>query len=272
METGISQADERKQSSDARFSVRLARTEAELRAVQRLRYDVFVTELGGGGAQVDHAARLECDRFDAYGDHMILCDNFDAQVVGVYRLLRMDQAQSAGQFYCADEYDLAPLTGSGRRLLELGRSCLHPKVRGGAAMMYLWQGLSRYIAQHRVDVLFGAASFHGTDIGALAQPLSLLHHRHLAPEGLRVQAIGDAHQPMDLLPEASIDRRAAMVAVPPLIKAYLRLGGFVGQGAFVDHAFNTTDVCLVLDTARMNPRQVRLYQGGPAMEGKGGDA
>lgn len=246
------------------FSVKLAETEDELKAAQRLRYEVFVEELGGGGDLVDHAARLEKDRFDPFFDHLLLCDNARGAVVGVYRVMRSDQAQAAGQFYSADEYDLSVLLASGRRLLELGRSCVHRDYRGGMAMYHLWSGLARYIAEHGIEVLFGVASFHGTDIAALQNALSLLHHRHLAPEALRVRAQPATFQPMDLVPEEALDARAAMLEVPALIKAYLRLGGFVGEGAFIDHAFNTTDVCLILDTARMNERQARFYQGGAA--------
>jgi putative hemolysin len=240
------------------FSVRLAQDEADLRAAQRLRYQVFVEELGGDGDLVDHDAGLEKDRFDPFFDHLLVLDEArEHAVVGVYRLLRDDQAQAAGQFYSEDEYDLTPLRQSGRRLLELGRSCLHPEYRGGAAMFHLWQGLADYVLQHEIEVLFGVASFHGTDVQALAQPLSLLHHRHLAPEDLRVRA--RAYQPMDLMPEDQIDRRQAMLEIPALIKAYLRLGGTIGDGAFVDHAFNTTDVCLVLDTERMTEKQRKMY-------------
>ena len=245
----------------AQFTVRLATSPEELRAAQRLRYDVFVRELGGGGALVDHAQRLEQDRFDPFVDHMILTDERTGQVVGAYRLLRETAAREAGGFYSGCEYDLEPITGSGRRLLELGRSCLHRDYRGGMAMYHLWNGLAAYIARHRIDLLFGVASFRGTDIDALAQPLSLLHHRHLAPPDLRLRARTDAFQAMDLIPEKDLDRRRAMLQVPALIKAYLRLGGFVGEGAFVDHEFNTTDVCLILDTARINPRQARIYAG-----------
>ena len=116
------------------FSVRVATTEADLIAVQRLRYDVFVTELGGGGALVDHDAGLERDRFDPFVDHMVVEDDANGAIVGVYRLLRADQADAAGQFYSEAEYDLNPLRKTGRRLLELGRSCLHPDYRGGWAM------------------------------------------------------------------------------------------------------------------------------------------
>lgn len=241
------------------LTVKLATTAAELRAAQRLRYEVFVSELGGGGAMVDHDARLERDRFDPFFDHLIAIDDATGETIGVYRVLRDDQARAAGQFYSEDEYDLTVLRQSGRRLLELGRSCLHHDYRGGMAMYHLWQALAGYVAEHEIEVLFGVASFHGTDPAALAAPLSLLHHRHLAPEDLRVKA--REYQPMDLIPEADLDRRQAMLRTPALIKAYLRLGGFVGEGAFIDHAFNTTDVCLILDTARMNDRQRRIYAG-----------
>ncbi len=251
------------QTAQSAFSVRLARDAQDLRAAQRLRYDVFVEELGGDGPMVDHDARLEQDRYDDVFDHLLLTDESQGgEIVGVYRLLRDDQAQAAGQFYSEDEYDLSVLKASGRRLMELGRSCLAQGYRGGTAMFHLWSGLADYVLRHEVEILFGVASFHGTDPKALAQPLSLLHHRHLAPESLRVRTVSQHYQPMDLVPEAAIDRRAAMVDVPALIKAYLRLGGFVGDGAFVDHAFNTTDVCLVMDTAQMSERQKNIYARG----------
>lgn len=250
------------------FSVRLATTEAEVRAAQALRYAVFVEELGGGGDMVDHGARLERDRFDPCFDHLLLYDRARAAdpVVGVYRVMRDDQAREMGQFYSDDEYDLSVLKSSGRRLMELGRSCLHRDYRGGAAMFHLWQALAGYVQEHGIEVLFGVASFHGTDAQALAQPLSLLHARHLAPEALRVRARAAQYQRMDLLPPERIDRKAALLQTPALIKAYLRLGGCVGEGAWIDHRFNTIDVCLVMDTARMNARQKHRY----AAPGAGG--
>jgi L-ornithine Nalpha-acyltransferase len=244
------------------FSVRLAETPADLRAAQALRYDVFVRELGGGGAMVDHDAGLERDHFDPWFDHMLLVDNTNNRLAGVYRLLRGDQACAVGQFYSEDEYDLGVLKSGGRKLLELGRSCLHYDYRGGMAMYHLWNGLADYVARHDIDILFGVASFHGTDPGSLAAPLSLLHHNHLAPPDLKVRARASHFQSMDLIESAVLDRRRAMLAVPALIKAYLRMGGFVGEGAYVDHTFNTVDVCLVMDTARMNDRQRRLYTQG----------
>jgi L-ornithine Nalpha-acyltransferase len=181
--------------------------------------------------------------------------------VGAYRLIGDEAAKRAGGFYSESEYDLTALKRSGRSLLELGRSCLHRDYRGGTAMLRLWQGVADYVLGNGIEVMFGVASFHGTDIAPIAQSLSLLHHRHLAPPELRVRAREEAFQPMDLVPPDAIDRAAAMRATPALIKAYLRLGGCVGEGAYVDRDFNTVDVCLVMDTATMSAQARRRYAG-----------
>lgn len=238
------------------FALSLVRDAAELRAAQQLRYDVFIAELGGDGSGVDHADRREADHFDEFADHLILRPEGSARVIGVTRLMRADQARAAGGFYTDSEYDLGPLRQAGRGLLELGRSCLHPEYRGSAAMFYLWAGITRYVAAHGTDLLFGVASLKGTEAAALADQLSLLHHRYRAPEGLRPRA--RVYAPMDIVPEAALDRRAAMIALPALVKSYLRLGGRVGDGAFVDHAFNCTDVCMILDAAAMRSDHRRL--------------
>lgn len=250
---------------DPDYHVRLASGAADIRAAQGLRYRVFVQELGGGGSMVDHDLALEADRFDPWFDHLLLLDralpgNEADQVIGVYRLLREDQAALAGQFYSEGEYDLSALRASNRTLLELGRSCVDARYRGGDALFHLWQGLARYVSDHAIEVLFGVASFHGTDPDALAAPLSLLHHRHSAPPGLTARSL--SHQRMDLIAPEVLDRRAAMLQVPPLIKAYLRLGGYVGDGAFIDYEFNTTDVCLIMDTARLSTGHRKLYSAG----------
>ena len=244
------------------FSVQLAQGAADLRAAQALRYQVFVAELGGAGPGVDHVNGLETDPWDDLSHHLILRDlaRSGHPVVGVYRLLDSDGASAAGGFYSETEYDLTPLQASGRRLLELGRSCLHRDYRGGAALLYLWQALADYVARHRFDILFGVASFHGTDPQIYAQALSQLAAQHMAPPALRPRS--RAYQPMDLLRPDQIDRRRAMKDMPALIKAYLRLGGMIGDGAYVDRAFNTIDVCLVLDMGRLNQRQRALHTRG----------
>lgn len=244
---------------DSAFELRLARDDRDLRAAQRLRYRVFVQELGAEGPLVDHDRQLEADAFDPYFDHLLLIDTRrDAghldDVVAAYRLLPSDRMAAAGRFYSESEYDLTALKATGRKMVELGRSCVHPSYRGGTAMLQLWNALAEYVLDREIEILFGAASFHGTDVASLAQPLSYLARHHLAPPELRVKARPPHAVDMNIVPDPALDRRAAMQGTPALIKAYLRLGGFVGEGAFVDHAFNTTDVCLVLDTARMSEK------------------
>lgn len=248
------------------FQLRIATEPDDLRSAQRLRYDVFVRELGGDGPLVDHDAGLEMDRYDPFFDHLVLIDPMrepGRHVVGVYRLLRQSGADKIGQYYSQDEYDISTLLRSGRRLLELGRSCVHPDYRGGTALYHLWTGLADYVRVHGIEILFGTASFHGTDTAQLALPLSYLHNFHLAPPGLRTHAHRQHYEPMDLIDAATIDRKTAVAAIPALIKAYIRAGGWVGEGAYIDTAFNTTDICLILDTATMNAKKRALYDRGP---------
>lgn len=246
--------------------LKLAENAGELRAAQRLRYRVFVEEMGAEVDAEGHEQRLESDRFDPYFDHLLLIDRtIDdpmENVVGVYRLLRSEIAIGGCGFYSASEYDLTKIEQSGRRSVELGRSCVDRAYRGGAALPLLWQGLADYVLSRQIEILFGVASFHGRDPLAFRQALSYLHHNHLAPEDLRVTARPDHAQAMDLIPANAIDRPAALRQIPPLIKAYLRLGGCVGEGAYIDREFNTVDVCVLMDTARMSDKHRARYQRG----------
>ncbi|MEM6971979.1 MAG: GNAT family N-acyltransferase [Pseudomonadota bacterium] len=249
-----------------RFTVRLARTPDEVRAAQRLRYRVFVEEMGASVSPEDAADRIERDRFDPHFDHLLLIDNECTNddvllgVVGVYRLMREASARAGIGFYGEGEYDLAALYAFDGETLELGRSCVDAEYRGGSGMHLLWTGLGRFVDEFDISILFGVASFHGTDTSGLAQALSYLHHNHLAPEDLRVRALDTSFAPMDILPADGVERAEALRQIPALIKAYIRLGGFVGEGAFVDREFNTVDVCLIMDTARMVQRYRTFYQ------------
>lgn len=251
-----------------RYRVKLAETDAERAAAQRLRYRVFVEEMGAAATREERAVRREWDDFDPWFDHLILesldpaiADPLD-RVVGVYRLMRDEAARAGPGFYGASEYDLAPILASGRPSVELGRSCVAPEHRGGPAMHLLWNGLAGYVLDRGIEVMFGVASFHGTDPEPVAEALSFLHHRHLAPPDLRVRARPEQYVAMDRVAAEAIDAARALRTIPPLIKAYLRLGGFVGDGAFVDRGFNTIDVCVVMDTGRMTDRYVRFYRRG----------
>lgn len=249
-----------------RFTVRMAESQEDVAAAQRLRYRVFVEEMGATPSAEDRADRRERDRFDPYFEHMLLIDNeavnpdVERGVVGVYRLMRGQAARDGIGFYGQSEYDLTKLMEHERKVVELGRSCVDLEHRGGAGMHLLWTGLGAYITEHDVSIMFGVASFHGSEVEPIAQALSYLHYQHLAPEDVRVRAVEEHFQRMDLLPEGEVNRIEAMRQIPTLIKAYIRLGGFVGEGAFIDYDFNTVDVCLVMDTSRMVDRYRAFYQ------------
>ncbi len=247
-----------------RFEVRLASSDADVAAAQRLRYKVFVEEMGAAATPEEQAERREKDRFDPYFEHLLLidrdrdCDPADA-AVGVYRLMRGSVAKQGIGFYGASEYDLSKLESLDRETLELGRSCIHKDYRGGLGMHALWDGLGEYVVEHGVEILFGVASFHTADPKPIEEALSFLHHHYLAPENLRVTARPENAIAMDRIDRDEIDKLRALRKVPSLIKAYLRLGGFVGEGAWVDHEFNTVDVCLIMDTALMADKYREFY-------------
>lgn len=248
-----------------RYTVRLAEDEADVAAAQRLRYRVFVEEMGAATTAEDRALRRERDAFDSVCDHLILIDNeadcadpLD-KVVGVYRLLRGAVAQAHGGFYTANEYDLSVFDGYEGEVLELGRSCVERSYRSGAAVQLLWMGLAQYVLGNGIGLMFGCASFAGTDVDAVAEQLSYLHHWHLAPAALRTKVRPGSSTPTDLLPMDQVNEAVAKRALPPLIKGYLRLGGWIGDGAYIDHAFNTIDVCIIIETARISEKHTRYY-------------
>ena len=260
-----------------RFTVRLAESEEDVRRAQALRYSVFVEEMGATPKPEDAANRRESDRFDSFCEHLLLIDHGEAArdgsrdpdkpegpVVGVYRLLRGSVAKGTTEtpgpgFYTSGEYDLTPIEALTRETLELGRSCVAADYRGTGAMQMLWMALSQYIAIHDIALMFGTASFHGTEIEPLKVPLSFLHHNHLAPEDLRPRALDPHYVDMNLMSAEEVSRTEAMRMLPALMKGYMRLGGFVGDGAFIDREFNTVDVCLVMDTGKLSSRYMKFY-------------
>lgn len=241
------------------FVLKLAETEQERAAAQRLRYRVFVEEMGARPAFDGDAANREVDAFDPYFDHLLLIDtrieDSENNVVGAYRMMRSETAAQGQGFYGAQEYDLGPIIRSERAAVELGRSCIDPAYRNGIALHLLWQGVADYVLRNRIELLFGVASFAGTDPHDYAQGLSYLHHNHLAPPSLRVRAREACCVGMDIVAAEDIDPLVAVRQIPALIKSYIRLGGWVGQGAYVDRDFNTIDVCLVLDQQRIPAKQ-----------------
>jgi putative hemolysin len=246
------------------LGLRLAESAAEIEAAQLLRYRVFYEEMGARADAGTRAARRDADEFDAVADHLLVLDHDLGEgveaVVGTYRLIRRPAAARLGRFYSESEYDISPLLAFPGEVMELGRSCVAAPYRTRGSLQLLWRGIAAYVFRHRIDLMFGCASLPGTDLDALAGQLSYLHANHLAPPALRPRALPSRFVPMDRVDPAALDVKAALIALPPLIKGYLRLGGFVGEGAVIDDQFNTTDVCIVVKTDQVTDKYYRHYE------------
>jgi putative hemolysin len=250
------------------LEVRLATSRDDIKRAQKLRYKVFYRD---GTAIADAPtllARRDKDMFDKICDHVLVIDH-DApltrrgkqQVVGTYRLLRQEIAQSHGGFYTGEEFDIAALIERHRnlRFLELGRSCVLPEYRSKRTIELLWQGIWAYINHYGIGVMAGCASFHGTVPAAHAEALSFLAHRCRTSAEFDVRAVPGRYRSMDLMPAEAVNARSAALALPPLIKGYLRLGAKVGDGCVVDHEFDTVDVFVVLPVREIDRRYISYY-------------
>lgn len=250
------------------LEVRLAQTAAEVRQAQKLRYRVFYQE----GSAIPNPGRLfarrDVDAYDAICDHLLVIDHAADDghpsrpaVVGTYRLLRQPLAEEYGGFYTAGEFDIGGLIARHPTLqfLELGRSCVLAPYRNKRTVELLWHGIYAYVLQNNCDVMIGCASLDGTEPKQLALPLSFLHHYARAPEEWRARALSERYVEMNRLSKEAIDPKAALRGLPPLVKGYLRLGAFIGDGAVVDHEFGTTDVLIVLPVSVISARYLEHF-------------
>jgi len=237
------------QSAPNPLHVELAASRADVEASMGLRYQVFAREMG---AQVEGAQEgLDRDYYDAFCHHLLVRDSVTGQVVGSTRILTDQQAVAAGGFYSQSEFDLSAIRALPGRIMEVGRTCIHPDYRTGAAITILWAGMARFMAIHRFDYLMGCASIAMNDGGAQAHGImARLRERHLSGEDLRVT-------PRRPLPPVSA--LAECTAMPPLLKAYLRLGAHVCGEACWDPDFNVADVFILLNMDHIPARYQRHF-------------
>ena len=252
------------------LEVRLARSRREVLRAQRLRYEVFYEEMSAVPGVVASMRRLDQDAYDAVCDHLLVIDRAapaktpkgwasarNPHVVGTYRVLRQEKTPHGLGFYTQNEYDIAPLIAARSpryRFMELGRSCVLKPYRNKRTVELLWHGLWTYVREHKVDVMIGCASFEGVDPKAHAMALSFLYYHALAPPEWRCSAHPHLYQQMNMIPKDKVDIKLALKAMPPLIKGYLRLGAFIGDGAVIDRQFGTTDVLIILPVEKIDPR------------------
>lgn len=248
------QGQKSKSDSERRLQVELALGQEQIDACFRLRYRVFVEELG---AKIDCALPLglESDHFDDYCHHMLVRDLDSGEAVACTRILTDTQAQVAGGYYSSKEFDLSCLRDVEGRVMEIGRTCVDPAYRNGATISCLWSGLAQFMENNRFMYLMGCASISLEDGGIQANLImNQLRDRYLTPESLRVDSLR-------ALPRMEDDTSllAQDVRMPPLLKAYLRLGAQIGGEPFWDEDFNTADVFIWLARSNLQRRYVRHF-------------
>jgi Putative hemolysin len=232
--------------------VTLAQSEAEVQEAQRLRYQVFAEEMG---ARLESAGTgLDKDIYDPYCDHLLVRDGESNEVVGTYRILTPSQAKKIGGYYSQQEFDLTRLLHLSDSMVEIGRSCVHPDHRNGAAIALLWGGLAKYMQTYNFEYLMGCASVGMADGGHSAASLyHTLKEKYLSP--IEWRAFPRCALPMDHL------RQDLDAPVPPLVKGYLRAGSYIcGEPAW-DPDFNTADLLIFLPMSRVNDRYARHFMG-----------
>jgi len=238
------------------ISVSWAQHQDEVRAAQRLRYDIFAGEMG---ARINSILpKHDIDLFDDYCEHLIVRDQVTQEVVGTYRVLTPVQAKRLGGNYTDTEFDLTRLRGLRERMVELGRSCVHPDYRQGAVIMALWGALAEFMVRNNLDTMIGCASIpmlhNGVVSGEAAASIwSQLKQTHLAPIEHQVW-------PRLALPVEQFDTQVK-VEPPALIKGYLRLGAKILGAPAWDPDFNTADLPMLMRIADLPSRYRKHFLG-----------
>ena len=245
-------------------SVRLAETQEEIIAAQKLRYKVFYEECGAIPTNTAAMEKRDFDKYDDMADHLLAIDtergNGTDSIVGTYRLIRQDRIPSGQNFYTSGEFDIMPFLTCGGRLLELGRSCILPEYRTRQMLQRMWQGITAYVTEHNIDLMFGCASFNGTNVDAVHKQLAYLYHFHRAPKNLCPTGLPGRSVNMDLYPKEALNEKEIFQSLPSLIKGYLRIGAKIGDGAYIDHQFNTIDVCIVMPTYALTEKYMKHWE------------
>jgi len=229
-------------------------TDKLIHKVKKLRYETFFGE--------SEKNNYDSDEFDKLCDHLVAIDKSisDDFVVGTYRLLLKPRFVKSQRFYSQTEFNISKLTKKNSlTLLEAGRSCVHKNYRDGKIIKLLWRGLATYIAKNKVDIVFGCASFPSSNHNLFRNQLSYLKHFHSSPQYLKTKPLWNLKVKFRTIDKKLLNSNEEFRKLPPLIKAYIRVGAYVGSGAIVDKEFDTTDVLIVLETKKMLKRYSNLY-------------
>jgi len=242
----------------AGFEIKITRDPEEIRAAQKLRFEVFNLEMKKG-LEESYERGLDVDRFDPVCDHLIVRERAAKRVVGTYRLLLGSEARKHFGFYSEQEFNLENIKKLDGELLELGRSCAHKDYRDRALIHLMWQAIAEYVKEHRVHYLFGCASFPTTNPEKVGPSIALIKEKYYAPERFRVRPV-PGMEIAGLREDAKISGREGLFQrLPSLIKGYLRVGAQLCGPPALDREFGTTDLFLLLDVNRASGEYLKRF-------------
>jgi putative hemolysin len=245
------------------LTLKIAETAEEIRAAQELRYQVFYEEMGAIPTEEMKRERREIDPYDPFCQHLLVIGQSitgEKKIVGTYRLLTLEDARLNGvSLYTETEFDISKLKATGKRIMEVSRSCVLEAYRSKMAINLLWRGICDFVVANKIDYLIGIPSLQGTDLSAHEQTLAYLKAYHLAEEQTCPRALEEYYNAMPDLDKSQIDVKREFIKLPPLLKGYLRVGAVVGDGAFIDHQFNTVDVVIIVEIDKIDPRYLDRY-------------
>ena len=245
------------------YSIKLAETKSELKQAQALRYSVFYKEKKAKPTFTKKIIKLDYDKIDKYADHLIVLDkkNTKNKIVGTYRLIRGDVAKLFGGYYSSSEFNLINITNNykDKHILELGRSCVHQDYRNGSIMNLLWKAIAEYVKLYDIKILLGCASFSGIEPTKYSDELYYLRQNFCLPEHLSVESFDKNIYSVFKLKENNSKKLRIFAKLPPLLKGYLRVGGKVSHDFYVDHNFNTIDLCVVVNTSDIDEKYRKKY-------------
>ena len=247
------------------FVIKLVDDKCELKKAQALRYSIFYQEKKANPTLCKKMIRLDYDKVDKFADHLIVIDKkrkgSKNKIVGTYRLLRGDIASHFGGFYTSTEFDLTKVLNAYNytEILELGRSCVHKDYRNGITMYLLWKAIAKYIKLYHIKVLLGCVSFSGSDVMKISNELSYLRYNFSLPDEISVKSLDNNVYPACIKKNTYKSALKTFSKLPPLIKGYLRVGGRVSENFFVDHSFNTIDLCVIVKTENIDEKYMKKF-------------
>lgn len=250
------------------LKLKIGCTPEELQKAQRLRFAVFNEEMHAGLEQ-SRETGLDHDEFDQICEHLIIIDTDTNEVIGTYRMLLDLVAQEHQGFYSQREFDLGNLASRGKRMLEVGRSCIHKDYRRRRVLNMMWEGLAQYAMEHNVEYIFGCVSVFSMDADVVSRYFSLLKQMGFFSD-IDVQPVDEKHQ-INIDPDINLENPDVLFqSLPALFRGYLSLGLKVCGMPSVDREFGTTDFFILLDIQNMNKSYKKRLFGNYLQEGSKG--